>query len=151
MLANTLRMQQAMADWMGPPQKIASILFRRDGYLAANPDYAARTLEVTVTMSEVAATGVTGTFANNYGVPPVTVFTKKNVQAPDAKALPNRAPAEPWNFEIVFDTQFNYSGSRALLYELVVTNTSAPGKSYPLDASFTSPLAYGFHLSLIHI
>ncbi|MCA8956303.1 MAG: hypothetical protein KDC87_09515 [Planctomycetes bacterium] len=115
---------------------IKSIAFRRDGALAANAAYVARTLKsLSVTMSHATLAAATGNLSGNYKGTPTTVFPAKDVSAPDWTAAPSSSPM-PFSLSIPFATTWSYNGTDDLLWEVAIQAVqTAPTAlvSYPFD------------------
>ena len=89
-------------------------------------------------LANTVCANVSTTHANNYLGTPTTVFTKKFVNAPDWTALPASAPA-PFNFKVIFDSQWVYTGVNDLLYEIRVAQNTYAGTAftnYPYDFDY---------------
>lgn len=132
-----LRYQQVDSTWRGTPvANLASLAFRRDGALATNTTYASRTLnQVSVVLSHATMSALSGNFAANYKGAATTVFTPKNVNAPDWSTKPATAPA-PFDLKLTFDQQWSYNGTDDLLWEIQIGSVSTlagPVTNYPLD------------------
>lgn len=117
---------------------LKSIAWRRDGTSATSADYSARQMEMEVVLCDTVCANVSTTHANNYLGTPTTVFTKKFVSAPDWTQLPASTPA-PFNFKVVFDSQWLYTGVNDLLWEVRVTQNTYAGTAftnYPYDFDY---------------
>jgi hypothetical protein len=123
------RTQQGDASFVGNSLllQVNSIAWRRDstGLSAA----IARNVELAVTMAHTDLATFTSTFANNYKDAPVTTFTKKFLAVPDWTVA---QPPAPFDFVVPFDVPWQYNGTDALLWDVVVTNTDQAGR-YPHD------------------
>jgi hypothetical protein len=124
------RIQHADNNFVGHPLFLItrSIAWRRNGPSGAGVP---RVAEITLIMSHADYNTFSATFASNYKDTPVTVFTKKNVNLPDWSVRPMPPPAA-FDLVVPFDVPWVYNRIDALLWEIVVTNTSAAG-SYDQD------------------
>ena len=136
------RYQQPMSDLKGTPRVFTEIAWRRDGQLGTTASYAARTIDMEISLADTDMATFSTTFASNYFNPPVNVFLRRMVNTPDHTTQPPVLPA-PWTFALPFDTPFVYSGVKDLLYD-ITCHSFTTMNSYPLDAtSGATPSAIG--------
>ena len=141
-LTGFYRYQQPTSDLKGTPKLFTEIAWRRDGNLSAATSYAARTIDMEISLADADLATFSSTFATNYANPPVNVFTRKMVNTPDHTNQPPVLPA-PWTFACLFDVPFVYIGTKDLLYDITCYSFSSPD-SFPLDAvSGATPSAVG--------
>jgi hypothetical protein len=136
------RTQQADGNFVGHPlfRVCRSIAWRR--YVSTGAGAVARIAEVTLIMAHTDYNTFGATFASNYKDTPVTVFAKKNVNLPDWSMLLTKLPA-PWDLVIPFDVPWIYNANDALVWEKIITNTSAAGTYYPDWFSVAAALDWG--------
>ncbi len=137
---NTVRYQQVHADLRGSVRPVVALSFRRDGMLGPRTTFAPRTLQLELRMAESDLATLSATFASNYAQPAVVVVPSMSVTTPDWVEQPTTVPG-PFVFRIPFTTPFVYSGTRDLLWEVVVTSAAGPGTGVPIDAPIS-----GFNL-----
>ena len=94
-------------------------------------------------MAETTVWPPVATFALNYSSSPTLVASGMVVNLPDLRTLPRQSPA-PFNVTLTLQTPFSYTATSALVFEIVVTTSSAGVALYPLDgATGTNLIAYG--------
>lgn len=121
------RVQQIDANFIGHPMAmvVRRLAWRRDK--AAASTGVARQAEITVVMAHADYNAIGTTFANNYKDTPVTVFAKKYINLPDWTQVPNPAPA-PFDLVVLFDVPWVYNRVDSILWDVVVTDTTATGR-----------------------
>lgn len=125
------RYQQIHGDLKNMVRSISGIGFRRDGTSASSTSNGPRTFDLELLAGDADFATFTTTFATNFVNPPTNVFLRKPVNAPDHGPQPDVLPA-PWDFNMVFDVPFVYTGTKDLLWELVLYSLNG---SYALDAA----------------
>lgn len=145
LLENVGRTQQILSDFANYTQSIKALYFRRDSTTATNAEYVGRSAEVAISMGRANLAGASATFASNYVDVPVAVFTKKVVNLPSLVDRPRQQPAAN-EVAFPFDLPFTMVKPGPVLWDLVVSSTSAAGKKYPLDTATASGVAVGRYL-----
>src|SRR5687768_8311180 len=107
--STTQHYMQVHGDLRGTPRTIANLSFRRDGTSTSTLG-AARSFTLEMFMGDANLATVTNTFANNWVGTPTRVIAPRTVNAPDWTQLPRIVPA-PFNFTILLDNPFNYTGT----------------------------------------
>lgn len=138
--SNPVRYQQVHADLRGPARIVLALSFRRDGMLGPRVNFAPRTLQLEVRMSESDLPTMSATFANNYATPASVVLPATSLTTPDFVDQPRTVPG-PFAFRIPLQVPFAYTGTRDLLWEVAVTSATGTGTAVPLDAPIS-----GFNL-----
>lgn len=129
--------QQVIGGLRGQARVFRSLAFRRDGQLAENALFDARTIDFELHVGHGDVATATGTFATNYTSPRQLVFARRALSLPGVAALPRVVPA-PFNLQIPFDTQFSYSGLADFVWEAdAYGQISGAGVLTPVDASFS--------------
>jgi len=137
--APSTRTQQIDNNLVGVPLPlVTSIGWRRNGTQSAG---AAKTTDLTVTMSHADYALITNTFASNYKDPPQVVFARRPVSLPDWNSPSGSVPS-PIDVVLGLDFPFVYNGVDALLWD--VQNENNPLGIYTQDwASGTLAYTYG--------
>ncbi|MCC6671607.1 MAG: hypothetical protein IT458_11130 [Planctomycetes bacterium] len=131
---NKLRWQQLDETSVGQTATVVTkIAWRRDAVLATNAAYAARSIDLTLILSDaVKPVAVSPEFDNNYAGTPTTVFTTKTVNLPDWTQKPAASPAN-FDFVVTLDTPWPYLGQKPFLWEVRADNNTAAGTNYGND------------------
>ncbi len=119
---------------VGGPQTWSRAAWRRDGTSAANAGYGPRTFDLTMRMGHSGFAVLHTRFDANYLVPATTVYTTKPTNFPDWTNPPTTPPAA-FDFEIPFDVPFNYAGTRALIWDIDMNNSTNTA-IVPLDRQY---------------
>lgn len=122
------RTQQIDNNLVGVSLPIITALgWRRNGTQNAG---AAKTTDLTITMSHADYATVTNTFASNYKDPPQVVFARRPVNLPDWNSPSGSVPS-PIDLVVGLDFPFVYNGVDALLWD--VQNENNPQGIYTQD------------------
>lgn len=122
-----LRWQQLDATSVGQaPTAIQRISWRRDGTSPADPTWAARSIDMSVWLSNSVTPGaISENFDANYSGTPVQAFAARTVNLPDW-TQPPAAPPAPFDFNLQLDAPWVYLGTEPFLWEVrTTTNTAA--------------------------
>jgi hypothetical protein len=128
--SSTFHYLQIHGDVRGAGQLIRGQSHRRT---ASGAGQIARMLEVEIWMGEGDFAAATPTFALNYTTPRTPVFSKKMVSAPSWES-PVIGNPPPFDLNFAYDAPFAYSGSRDLVWEMVLSQNSANQQPYPANA-----------------
>lgn len=135
-----LRVQQVHADQRGIAGVVDSIAFRRDGVLGPDPSYVGRTALLELRMGPGSQRAFDIWFDQNYTGASTRVFDGKPIALPSWVA--NSGAPAPWDVVIPFDTGFLTDGTADLVWEVLVSSTSA-GRPYPADGAASASTGLG--------
>lgn len=123
---NDLRWQQLDDTSLGiNPMQVTRISWRRDGVVALDPTWIARTIDIKVVLSDsVQAGAISEGFDANYLGAPTVAFASRPVSLPDWTAAPAVPPA-PFDLNLTLDAPWVYTGVNSYLWELQVTNNAS--------------------------
>jgi len=131
-----LRYQQIDSTTQSPLLNRGRLMFRRDGHLFNNAQYAARTIEFELVMGEGDITAFTDNFANNIKANAATVLAKKKISFPDWTQAPALPPAAN-TAVLVLDQPWSYLGKQATgndwIWEARIYGNDRAGADYPFD------------------
>lgn len=126
--------QQIHADLGTTPRALGQLAFRT---AFANPQAAARVVEVELLMGDSSFAQRSRTFASNFVAPPQVVVARRQVALPDHTQAPTGGYPGPFDVVFGFDVPFVYTGSSDLAWQLAVfgDSTASGGRAnfYPLD------------------
>jgi hypothetical protein len=141
-----LRYQQIDSLTLGAKTSRKRFAFRRDGLLPVNPAYAARVVDIELTVGEGNLATASTTFDDNYLAGTKTVvMARKNVSWPDWIINPVVPPQpEPqWAILVLDAPPWTYGGKAAtgndFVWEVRVWGNDHAGAAYPMDADTAMP------------
>lgn len=118
------RYQQVHGDLRGVPMIQKQLSFRRDGVSTVTTGQP-RTLDMELVVADANFATVGVAFTGNYSGTAVTAIARKNVSTPNWQTPPVTPPA-PFDFTLIYDQPWVYTGLADFLWEVRIWSSTAP-------------------------